>query len=189
MKNTKNNSKVGWIISFFAFIYMSTAGQYESSEDVYISQNSQILALIELIIATFIMMIVPAIYRVTNHALLPSKKGKKICMWNSIILFFVPFIFGFPIIGGIGALLYYYINIWLFVDYNNIEDTLKEDDASINNEEKVKCDNGDARMNNDNEFSTKFGEEFEEENSDNDTTDKIKDAVIIEDNTNTYQSK
>ena len=120
----KTDKKIGWIIFLLFLLYASSSGNYLNSGDDYLYDNSSWLALIDLVIASVAMMIVPFIWRLINKELLPFKKGKRICMWNSIILFIVSIILSatseISIIGGIGAVIYYFINKWLFVDYMNI---------------------------------------------------------------------
>lgn len=120
----KTDKKIGWIIFLLFLLYASSSGNYLNSGDDYLYDNSSWLALIDLVIVSVAMMIVPFIWRLINKELLPFKKGKRICMWNSIILFIVSIILsatsGISIIGGIGAVIYYFINKWFFVDYMNI---------------------------------------------------------------------
>ena len=74
-----------------------------------------------LAIITAIMMAIPLIVRLVNGKKLDNKFGKQLCMWNSIALFALSTIAIFAdlkqyaIIGGVGALEFYFINKWAFV--------------------------------------------------------------------------
>lgn len=98
-------------------LYCSSAGNYMGYEATY--DNAMGLALFDIVVISFIMMIVPFIIRMKNKELLNYEKAKKICMYNSLILFgisiFTTIAFeGFNFIGGLGAVLYYFINMFLF---------------------------------------------------------------------------
>lgn len=143
----KSKSKIGWIIFLLFFMYASANGNYLNSGDDYLYKNSSWLALIDLAVCSVVMMVIPFIWRLVNRQKLPFSKGKKICIWNSIILFVLSIILmdtvGTSFIGGLGALIYYYINKWLFVNEENYE---KQDIICINCNTKVnsklkKCPN------------------------------------------------
>ena len=74
-----------------------------------------------LAIVSAIMMAIPLIVRLVNGQKLDNKFGKQLCMWNSIALFALSTIAIFAdlkqyaIIGGLGALEFYFINKWAFV--------------------------------------------------------------------------
>ena len=96
----------------------------EMSEFIY--DNAHWLALIDILIYSFILMIVPFVWCLINGEKFDVVKGKKICKWNSIILFALSLAitilnsepFG---IGGVGAIIYYFINKWIFVDETKTE--------------------------------------------------------------------
>lgn len=122
----KSKSKIGWIIFLLFLMYASANGNYLNSGDDYLYENSSWLALIDLAVCSVVMMAIPFIWRLVNRQKLSFSKGKKICIWNSIILFIVSIILMATVetsfVGGLGALIYYYINKWLFVnekDYND----------------------------------------------------------------------
>ncbi|MDD2392256.1 MAG: SHOCT domain-containing protein [Bacilli bacterium] len=122
----KSKSKIGWIIFLLFLMYASANGNYLNLGDDYLYKNSSWLALIDLAVCSVAMMIIPFIWRLVNREKLPFAKGKKICMWNSIILFILSIILMAVVetsfIGGLGALIYYYINKWLFVNEKDYED-------------------------------------------------------------------
>jgi len=128
---------IGKIIIAFVLMYMSTHGQLieewlnlysdmygvpvSELPDMGVSYSSIIkevtlISCVSLCISTVVMMIVPFIVRMVKRKRLPSISGKRLCMWNSIVLFVLPLIAGKQVVGGLGALIYYFINKWLFVD-------------------------------------------------------------------------
>ena len=72
-----------------------------------------------MLIICAVMMIVPFLARIAKKENLPYKSGKRLCLWNSIILLVISLVLqiytDFLFIGGIGALIFYFINKWLFV--------------------------------------------------------------------------
>jgi cell division protein FtsB len=65
------------------------------------------------------MMVVPFIARMAKKEQLPYKSGKQLCMWNSIIMFVLSAVLlvltEVNFIGGVGAIIFYFINKWIFV--------------------------------------------------------------------------
>lgn len=66
---------------------------------------------------------------------MPYKGGKALCVWNSILLFILPIIlFGQGLVGGIGAIFFYFINKWIFVKAscsdNNADNPYWEDEPN-----------------------------------------------------------
>lgn len=111
-----------WVIGLLFLLYCSASGNYLNSGDEYLYENNSWLALIDLLICSVALMIVPFIWRLVNKKRFDCVKGKKICKWNSIIAFIISIILNvtmeISIIGGLGAIMYYFINKWLFVDEN-----------------------------------------------------------------------
>ena len=170
----KSKSKIGWIIFLLFLMYASANGNYLNSGDDYLYENSSWLALIDLAVCSVVMMAIPFIWRLVNRQKLPFSKGKKICIWNSIILFIVSIILMTTVetsfIGGLGALIYYYINKWLFVNEKDYED---QDIICSNCNTKVssklkKCPNCELPLNDvKEEILTQENAEFEEEDVEN----------------------
>lgn len=83
------------------------------------------LTFVQFIITTVIMMIVLFIWRLIKGKPFGAAKGKRICKWNSIIIFLASIastlLLKVGLIGGIGAIIYYFINKWTFVDEEDIE--------------------------------------------------------------------
>ncbi len=127
-------NRIWSIVGLLFLLYCSSAGNYINSGDDYLADNNTWLALIDLAICSFCLMIVPFIWRLINKKRFDIKKGKAICRWNSIIAFIISSILmaatdiGF--VGGLGALIYYFINKWIFVDEKtnseNIDKPLEE---------------------------------------------------------------
>jgi len=69
------------------------------------------------------MMLVPFIFQIINRGELEFEKGKNICKYNSIVLFVISVLLkviaNMMFIGGLGAIIYYYINLKLFVGKEN----------------------------------------------------------------------
>lgn len=102
--------------------YAEEFAQQGASFDTTASQ-SLVFALADLFFTALIMMIVPLICRLINRKRLARKRGNRLCLWNSIILFLGLNIILLTIsevsfIGGIGALFFYFINKWSFVEYS-----------------------------------------------------------------------
>lgn len=113
--------KIWWAIGLLVLMWMSVTGQYLSVPGLY--DSAWWLGLIDVGVITAVMMIVPFICRLVNRERLETIKGKKICKWNSIGMFILSVVLtvalsdgnGFVGIGGVGALIFYYINKWVFV--------------------------------------------------------------------------
>ncbi len=208
MKNTnkKDDRKILWSILLIILMYMSSYGQYLNNDNYYLQNNASRLALIDLVVCTSIMMAIPFVWRLINRKKFNAKKGKRICMWNSIILFIISTItmvtMKIPFIGGVGALIFYFINKWLFVDENSSEKTNEKapESASANfnetNNQKIKlsktdkknisvekieklvCDNCGTLVKKDDVKCPKCGELFEEEENNLTRTINDKDSDL-----------
>ena len=71
-------------------------------------------SLINTILYTFINMLAPFFYRIFNKDLIDYEKGKKICLWNDIIIIFLISFFRKLTISR-AYTIYYFINMWIFV--------------------------------------------------------------------------
>lgn len=133
--------KIWWTIGLLFLLYCSASGNYMNSGDEYLYDNSTWLALIDLAICSVAMMIVPFIWRLVNKERFTCQKGKKICKWNSIIIFIISIILtassGVSVIGGLGAVMYYFINKWLFVNEDLSDGEIVDD----NTETHYECNN------------------------------------------------
>ena len=117
---------LGKIIGLLALLFASTFGQ---TVETLMKQGASyetgmgygfLLSLANLALISAIMMAVPLICRIVRKEKLEFKRGKRLCLWNSIILFIFSSIFLIMtetnFIGGIGAIIYYFINRWAFVN-------------------------------------------------------------------------
>lgn len=121
-------SRIGEIIAFISIllVFLSTLGQ--TSEKALnagvgfetASKYSFLYTLLIVAIISVILMAVPLICVIVKKRKLSAKKGNLLCVCNSIIacmLSFAASTIGFPLaVGGLGALMFYFINKWLFVD-------------------------------------------------------------------------
>lgn len=111
-KKQYKNAIAGLII---VYIYCST-----QATKIVGYENALITGFEMFIIISLIMMLIPFILKISK--VLTIENGKRICKYNSIILliisiYLVVFNYAeFALIGGLGALIYYYINVDLFVN-------------------------------------------------------------------------
>ena len=114
-------------IIFIFLLFMTSMGAYleefarQGASFESMGRQSLVLALANLFIASIIMMLVPLSCRLINRKRLSLKRGNRLCLWNSIILFVLNIILlaisDISFIGGVGALFFYFINKWSFVEY------------------------------------------------------------------------
>lgn len=122
--------KIWWIVGLLVLFWMSASGQYINNNP---NVDGMILlhGLIDVLITCFIMTIVPLCVVLIKKGRLEVSFGKKICMWNSIIIFIISIVLSVIVldgdgtmgIGGLGALMFYFINEWIFVDENKTTNT------------------------------------------------------------------
>lgn len=128
------NKRMIYALLLILLLYVFSAGQYLGNEGTHDSAN--FLALFDLVVISTVMMIVPLILRIKNNSMFDFEKGKKICMYNSLIMFGLSIISiiilgGMYFIGGLGSLLYYFINMFIFSlpkSYSNDTQTVKENE-------------------------------------------------------------
>ena len=86
------------IIALFALMFMSLFGNTTSEllnagvEYGTTGGQAFLLSLASMALSTVYMMVVPLIFRISQKRKLPYKSGRKLCMWNSIILFILSFL-------------------------------------------------------------------------------------------------
>lgn len=171
MKKKRKNEFVGNFIRVSALLlllYMSASGSYING-GLFSDSEIFLFGLIDLLVMSFILMIVPFIWRILNKQKFSCEKGKKICKWNSIIVFVVSLILsistGYGIIGGLGAVFYYYINKWLFVDETKSETAQniknkKSSQHKTNDDIKYICSNCNNHVKDDDSYCPHCGESF-----------------------------
>lgn len=114
----KNSSKPKFkpAIILLAIIWASSSGQYLN--DGFDLAQSSISALIDIFVASIIMLCYPFVSRMVNKEQIEYYECKNICIWNSIIMLIISLIstatIGLGFVGGLGAVMYYYINMNLF---------------------------------------------------------------------------
>lgn len=108
-------------------MFMSTVGQtseqlLQAGADLnQASSASMLTGVITTVLVSTQMVLIPLICRLVKKEKLPPKSGKQISLWNSIGMFLVSVVIStmqlpLPIgVGGMGALIFYFINKWLFV--------------------------------------------------------------------------
>ncbi|WP_292473468.1 zinc ribbon domain-containing protein [Methanosphaera sp.] len=158
----KGKNKTLGIVILLLVLYFSLCGQYLNSGNDYFYEHSKEYALIDLLIISTMMMIVPFIWRLINKEKFELRKGKKICLWNSIILFVISMILmtiiHFSFIGGIGAIMYYFINKWLFVNYDE-----NKEEKEVESKKEFICTNCGALCHEEDKYCKKCNAIFEEE--------------------------
>ncbi len=115
----------GKIIALLALMFMSLFGNTTSEllnmgvdYDAAVGR-AFLFSLASMALSSALMMAVPFVVRISKKEKLPHKSGKRLCMWNSIILFVLSSVLlaltEVNFIGGVGAIIYYFINKWIFV--------------------------------------------------------------------------
>lgn len=118
------------------------------SNSVYFDNGTAFLvATISLLVISGIMIAIPyGFYCKNNKRKLEYKNGKRICFWNSAGWFIVSVIVAMAtrisLVGGLGVLMFYFINKWTFVEteeYKNKKSELQiSEGKSSNKESKIK---------------------------------------------------
>lgn len=107
----------GKIFAFILVMFIIEFGGY--SETVLAAGMDMgyafLYAVAEVAISALVSMIIPLICRLIKGQELSYKRGKLLCLANAIITFLVPALFDFPLVGGLGAIFFYFINKWVFV--------------------------------------------------------------------------
>ena len=137
-------------IGLLALMYMSQSGNaiselgrlgydYETAK-----RTGEIYSIFSICLISLIMMAVPICAVIIRKGKLDFESGKKLCRNNSIVLLIISMIslgiFGVGAIGGVGAIIYYFINKWLFVKdeqetlLDNVKEMCSEDRTDLNDE-------------------------------------------------------
>ena len=100
-------------------VYMSVCGNYINND--FDGKIIYLYGLIDFLIINTIMILIPLILKLSGN--ISQNNGSKICKYNSIIIYAISILLNCILkanfyigIGGIGAIVYYFINMKLFVD-------------------------------------------------------------------------
>lgn len=122
-----SGKRIAAIVILVLLMFMSTVGQVSQqmlqagADFDQASSGSFMTGVITTVLVCVQMVLIPLICRLVKKERLPNKSGKQICLWNSIGMFLVSVVIStmqlpLPIgVGGVGALIFYFINKWLFV--------------------------------------------------------------------------
>ena len=155
MKKSINKKRYFGIFLLLMVIWVSLFGEYvQLSASGEISGNWKLACFVQFLITCCIMFFVPFIFFILNGDRLENKKGKIICIWNSIILFIISLVFkitmDFTFVGGLGCIAFYFINKWLFVYYlDEPKRTFKYKETKIKtSNKKDKIESGNIKKSN-----------------------------------------
>ena len=111
----QNKPKFKVPIILIILLWASSSGQY-LNEGFELSQ-ANMYGLIDITVASILMLCYPFISRIINKEQIEYYECRKICIGNSVILLIISIILqlvlGAGFIGGLGAFMYYYINMHL----------------------------------------------------------------------------
>lgn len=103
-------------------VFLNKGMEYETA-GIYAS----LTALATISIISIVMMLVPFICRLARKEKLPYKSGKRLCLWNGIITFVIAVVVaattGILMISIPSAIIFYFINKWVFVKAPNDTNT------------------------------------------------------------------
>jgi hypothetical protein len=112
----QNKPKFKVPIILIILLWASSSGQY-LNEGFELSQ-ANMYGLIDIAVASILMLCYPFISRIINKEQIEYYECRSMCIGNSIILFIISLVLtatiGFGFVGGLGAVMYYYINMNLF---------------------------------------------------------------------------
>ena len=132
-----NKKRLTTTIILLFLLFASAFGNYTNSGNDYYADRALLFGFLDFCISCACMMFIPFICRLSEKKKIEYEEGRKICKWNSIILFIVSVLLkmtqisgGF--IGGPGALFFYFINKWLFVQDKEVKDDNGETERKEN---------------------------------------------------------
>ncbi len=137
-------------IGLLVLMYMSQAGNAISElgrlgfDHKTAERTAVIYSVCSICLISLIMMAVPICTVIMRKGKLDYESGKKLCRNNSIVLFIISMIslgiIGFGAVGGVGAIIYYFINKWLFVEEK--EKVLDDEANEISPKNEADLDEG-----------------------------------------------
>ena len=112
----QNKPKFKVPIILIILLWASSSGQYLNNG--FELSQANIYGLIDIAVASILMLCYPFTSRIINKEQIEYYECRKICIGNSVILLIISIILqlvlGAGFIGGLGAFMYYYINMHLF---------------------------------------------------------------------------
>lgn len=115
-KSNSYNPKFKPVIILLILFWASSSGQYLNNDFELAQAN--IAGLIDTVVASALMLCYPFVLRIINKEPIEYYECRSVCIGNSIIMFIISLILteaiGLGFIGGLGAVMYYYINMNLF---------------------------------------------------------------------------
>ena len=132
-----NKKRLTTTIILLFLLFASAFGNYANSGNDYYADRALLFGFMDFCISCACMMFIPFICRLSEKKKIEYKEGRKICKWNSIVLFIVSVLLKMTqisggIIGGLGALCFYFINKWLFVQDKEVKDDNGETERKEN---------------------------------------------------------
>lgn len=114
--NKHNKPKFKPAIILLILLWASSSGQYLNNG--FELSQANIYGFIDITVASILMLCYPFISRLMNKEQIEYYECRSLCIGNSIILFIISLVLtatiGFGFVGGLGAVMYYYINMNLF---------------------------------------------------------------------------
>lgn len=135
-QNISNNSpKFLPAFGLLLLIWASTSGQYLNTLEEYDLSQANILGIRDTLIATILMICYPFVSRIMNKQAIEYKECKTICITNSAVMLIISLILqatiGIGFIGGLGAFIYYFINMNLFSAPKNATEEIKSNENTL----------------------------------------------------------
>ena len=131
-----NKKRLTTTIILLFLLFASAFGNYANSGNDYYADRALLFGFLDFCISCACMMFIPFICRLSEKKKIEYEEGRKICKWNSIILLIISLLMnvtvGVGIIGGLGALCFYFINKWLFVQDKEVKDDNGETERKEN---------------------------------------------------------
>ena len=131
-----NKKRLTTTIILLFLLFASAFGNYTNSGNDYYADRALLFGFLDFCISCACMMFIPFICRLSEKKKIEYEEGRKICKWNSIILLIISLTMnvtvGVGIIGGLGALCFYFINKWLFVKDKEVKDDNGETERKEN---------------------------------------------------------
>ena len=133
------------IFFWFLFLYLSACGTYTNNNPNAFEEPIFLYGLIDFLIISLILMLIPFITYLVDDKTIEYNRGLKIFKWNSVIWCLVSIVlmveFDFGLIGILGAVVYYYLNKWIFIDIPYANNNIYPENIAASNVKMYKCNN------------------------------------------------